>query len=106
MDTMARGEKSRLDAVIDHIDLRTADVRDIDSVRNACKGADVVFHLAVINGTENFYKHPDLVLDVGLRGALAVVEGPGTRACPIWSSPRRPKSTKRPPSSRRMKPSR
>lgn len=75
MDTMARGEKSRLDPVIDHIDLRTADVRDIDSVRDACKDADVVFHLAAINGTENFYKHPDLVLDVGLRGALAVVEG-------------------------------
>lgn len=75
MDTMARGEKSRLDPVIDEIDLQTADVRDIDSVRKVCKGADVVFHLAAINGTENFYSHPDLVLDVGLRGALAVVEG-------------------------------
>jgi len=75
MDTMARGEKSRLDPVIDEIDLQTADVRDIDSVRKVCKGADVVFHLAAINGTENFYNHPDLVLDVGLRGALAVVEG-------------------------------
>ncbi len=75
MDTMARGEKSRLDPVIDHIELRTADVRDIDAVRKVCKGADVVFHLAAINGTENFYNHPDLVLDVGLRGALAVVEG-------------------------------
>ncbi len=75
MDTMARGEKSRLDPVINDIDLQTGDVRDIDAVRTVCKGADVVFHLAAINGTENFYNHPDLVLDVGLRGALAVVEG-------------------------------
>ena len=33
-------------------------------------GATVVFHLAAINGTENFYSHPDLVLDVGIRGML------------------------------------
>ena len=30
--------------------------------------------LEAINGTENFYKRPELVLDVGLRGAL--VDGP------------------------------
>src|SRR5690349_22546124 len=29
-------------------------------------------HLAAVNGTENFYTQPELVLDVGLRGALAV----------------------------------
>src|SRR5262249_27716639 len=28
---------------------------------------------AAINGTENFYKQPELVLDVGIRGCLAVV---------------------------------
>jgi len=35
----------------------------------------VMFHLAAINGTENFYTRPELVLDVGLRGALAVMNG-------------------------------
>lgn len=52
----------------------TCDVRDADALTRAIKDAQVVFHLAAINGTENFYKRPELVLDVGLRGALAVVE--------------------------------
>jgi UDP-glucose 4-epimerase len=29
-------------------------------------------HLAAINGTENFYKRPELVLEIGMLGALAV----------------------------------
>ena len=48
-------------------------MRDQDALEGAFKGAEVVMHLAAINGTENFYKRPELVLDVGLRGALAVV---------------------------------
>jgi UDP-glucose 4-epimerase len=48
-------------------------VRDQDALEKAFSGAEVVMHLAAINGTENFYKRPELVLDVGLRGALAVV---------------------------------
>ena len=39
-------------------------------------------HLAAINGTENFYKRPELVLDVGLRGALAVVNAGRTAGVP------------------------
>lgn len=44
------------------------------ALERAFAGAEVVMHLAAINGTENFYKRPELVLDVGLRGALAVVD--------------------------------
>lgn len=74
VDNMVRGSAGRLTPVIDDIDLHTCDARDPDAVTKACKGAEVVFHLAAVNGTENFYKHPELVLDVGLRSALAVVE--------------------------------
>lgn len=35
---------------------------------------DAVIHLAAINGTKNFYEKPSLVLEVGLKGALSVVE--------------------------------
>lgn len=73
VDTMVRGEAGRLAEVIDDIDLFTCDVRDEDALNNAFAGAETVMHLAAINGTENFYQHPELVLDVGLRGALAVV---------------------------------
>jgi nucleoside-diphosphate-sugar epimerase len=73
VDSMVRGDASRFAEVASEVELFTCDVRDQDALEKACKGAEVVMHLAAINGTENFYKQPELVLDVGLRGALAVV---------------------------------
>lgn len=73
IDNLLRAEARRLDSVSDDIDMQTLDVRDTSAVTKAIAGAEVVFHLAAVNGTENFYKRPELVLDVGLRGALAVV---------------------------------
>lgn len=73
VDTMVRGEAGRLAEVAGDIELFSCDVRDQDALERAFSGAEVVMHLAAINGTENFYKRPELVLDVGLRGALAVV---------------------------------
>lgn len=74
VDNLARGRASRLSSVIDDVDFRQADVRNLDALVDASRGAQVIFHLAAVNGTENFYNHPDLVLDVGLRGALAAIE--------------------------------
>ncbi|MBX7435550.1 SDR family NAD(P)-dependent oxidoreductase [Mycobacterium sp. Y57] len=73
VDTMVRGDASRIAEVADHVELFSCDVRDQEALERAFAGAEVVIHLAAINGTENFYKRPELVLDVGLRGALAVV---------------------------------
>lgn len=73
IDNMTRGTPVRLEPVKDCIQLHNIDIRDEDAVTNVVKGAEVVFHLAAVNGTENFYKHPELVLDVGIRGAIAVV---------------------------------
>jgi UDP-glucose 4-epimerase len=73
IDTMVRGEVGRLAEVATDIELLTCDVRDQEALERAFADAEVIMHLAAINGTENFYKRPELVLDVGLRGALAVV---------------------------------
>jgi UDP-glucose 4-epimerase len=73
IDTMIRGDAGRFAEVAKHVQLHSIDVRDEDAVTTAVQGADVVMHLAAINGTENFYKYPEHVLDVGIRGALAVV---------------------------------
>ena len=73
VDNMVRGDASRFAEVADDVELHTCDVRDQDALEGAFAGAEVVMHLAAINGTENFYTQPELVLDVGLRGALAVV---------------------------------
>jgi UDP-glucose 4-epimerase len=73
VDNLLRGDPRRLAEVADQVALFDCDVRDEESLTRAFAGAEVVMHLAAVNGTENFYKHPELVLDVGLRGALAVV---------------------------------
>lgn len=75
LDNVSRGREEKLRGVLDDIDLRVADVRDTEAVSDAVCGVDVVIHLAAINGTEFFYSKPELVLDVGVRGMLAVIDG-------------------------------
>jgi dTDP-glucose 4,6-dehydratase/UDP-glucose 4-epimerase len=50
------------------------DIRDGALVARACAGADIVVHLAAIQGTANFYEQPELVLDVNIHGVLNVAE--------------------------------
>lgn len=73
VDNMVRGEAGRLQEVIDSIELSRVDVRDAEGLSPVFAGAQVVFHLAAINGTDNFYRYPEQVLDVGIRGAIGVV---------------------------------
>ena len=52
-------------------------------VTRAVRGVDEVHHLAFVNGTEFFYSAPELVLDVGVKGMINVIdacrsEGVGT----------------------------
>ena len=75
LDDLTRGNVDRLASVQKKINWLDIDIRDELAVRNALHTMDVVYHLAAVNGTENFYKKPDLVLDVGLRGILSVVNG-------------------------------
>ncbi|CAO4135628.1 NAD-dependent epimerase/dehydratase family protein [Methylorubrum extorquens] len=74
IDNYIRGEASRLADAQGAIERVTLDVRDKDALVEALRGVECVFHLAAVNGTENFYTQPQLVLDVGVRGALAVSE--------------------------------
>ena len=76
VDNLVRGSRGRLADTEEAVRFHDIDVRDEDALTALAAGIDVVFHLAAVNGTENFYNHPELVLDVGIRGALAV-----TNAC-------------------------
>ena len=75
IDNDIRGAKERLNDVYDKIEFMETDVRDADAVRKACNAVDSVIHLAYINGTEYFYKFPELVLEVGVKGMLNVIDG-------------------------------
>lgn len=74
VDNMLRGDTSRLSKIMDDIELFDVDIRQPETLNKAFSKAQVIFHLAAVNGTENFYTQPELVLDVGLRGMLSVVE--------------------------------
>jgi dTDP-glucose 4,6-dehydratase/UDP-glucose 4-epimerase len=74
IDNDLRGAARRLDDITGRFELEKCDVRDADAVTRATRGADSILHLAALNGTENFYKRPELVLDVGVRGMLATLD--------------------------------
>jgi len=74
LDNNFRGAPRRIADVADDVELCEADVRDVDAVTRAAYNMDAVIHLAAVNGTEYFYSKPMLVLDVAIRGMLAVVD--------------------------------
>jgi nucleoside-diphosphate-sugar epimerase len=75
MDNNLRGVPERLADVATRIELLNGDIREAAAVADACRGMDCVLHLAYLNGTEYFYTHPDLVLEIGVKGMLNVLDG-------------------------------
>ena len=74
LDNGFRGSPERLKDVADKIELVSGDIRDPSVMHNACQGIDSVIHLAFVNGTELFYTKPELVLDVGVKGMVNVID--------------------------------
>jgi nucleoside-diphosphate-sugar epimerase len=74
LDDNSRGSPRRLAQVEKDIDFVGGDVRDAGAVARAAQGMDEVHHLAFVNGTEFFYSQPELVLDVGVRGMVNVID--------------------------------
>jgi len=74
LDNLSRGATRRLRDIDNQFEFLEGDIRDPEIVKRATKGVDGVYHLAFVNGTEFFYQKPDLVLDVGIRGMLNVVD--------------------------------
>ena len=50
------------------------DIRNINELKKITKNIDAVIHLAAINGTNYFYEKSELVLDVGLKGILNIID--------------------------------
>jgi nucleoside-diphosphate-sugar epimerase len=74
LDDNSRGAARRLEAVKNDIEFIGSDIRNAAAVESAVRGVDEVHHLAFVNGTEFFYSQPDLVLDVGVRGMINVID--------------------------------
>ena len=50
------------------------DIRKKNQLKNISKDIDSVIHLAFINGTNFFYEKPELVLEVGIKGIINLIE--------------------------------
>src|ERR1700722_12624676 len=74
LDNLSRGNQRRLGDVVDDVEFVEADIRDAAAVSRSAKGIDCVVHAAFVNGTQFFYSMPQLVLDVGIRGMLNVLD--------------------------------
>jgi nucleoside-diphosphate-sugar epimerase len=74
-DDNSRGALRRLREVERDIEFVNGDIRDVGAVEAALRGIDEVHHLAFVNGTATFYSAPDLVLDVGVKGIVNVIDG-------------------------------
>jgi nucleoside-diphosphate-sugar epimerase len=77
LDNNSRGALAKLGEVINDVEFIQADIRDADTVIKSARGMESIIHLAFINGTEFFYSKPELVLDVGVRGMLSVLDACG-----------------------------
>lgn len=73
LDDGSRGRPRRLDGLEKAVEVVSGDVRDSAAVERACEGVESVWHLAAVNGTEFFYRKPELVLDVGVGGIRNVI---------------------------------
>lgn len=73
LDDASRGKPRRLEGL--PCEFVAGDVRDAGAVARACAGAATVVHYAFVNGTRFFYEKPELVLEVGVRGMVNVLDG-------------------------------
>ena len=77
------------------VDFVSGDIRDAGAV-DAMRGIDEVHHLAFVNGTATFFSAPDLVLDVGVKGIVNVIDACRRHGVGRLSSLRARRSTSRP----------
>jgi len=70
LDNYLRGAHRQLESVIDEIELREGDVRDLNTVVKASRDCDTFIHLACLNGTMYFYDQPELVLEIAVKGTM------------------------------------
>ena len=72
-DNNSRGSIDRLKKIKKKIKFIKGDIRNKEILYKAAKNADVIIHLAYINGTKFFYTKPYEILDIATKGMLNVI---------------------------------
>jgi nucleoside-diphosphate-sugar epimerase len=74
LDNDSRGSIASLGEFRSQVEFIAGDIRDGVAVSRAVQGMDSVCHLAFVNGTKYFYEKPELVLEVGVKGMMHVLD--------------------------------
>ena len=76
LDNLSTGHKYNIEEFLkyDRVEFIHGDISNLETCRKAMKDIDIVYHLAFINGTGNFYQKPGLVLDVGIKGMTNLID--------------------------------
>ena len=74
-DNNSRGNLTKIKDIKNKITFIKGDIRDRRKVFNTLKKVQAVIHLSYINGTKYFYTHPELILDVGVKGVVNIIDG-------------------------------
>jgi nucleoside-diphosphate-sugar epimerase len=73
LDNFATGRRENLATVCDRVDVREADIRDLDVIRPSFTGVDFVIHLAAIPSVPRSIKDPLTTNAVNIDGTLNVL---------------------------------
>ncbi len=60
--------------ILKDVEVFVGDIRDQNSVRNATKGVELVFHLAALIGIPYSYYSPDSYIDTNIKGTLNILQ--------------------------------
>lgn len=88
-DNVSSGNQNNLGPALGQVDLRVGDVRDVQALRDAIEGVDVVIHLAALISVVQSMAEPRLTHDINATGTLNVFEAAravGARRCVLASS--------------------
>lgn len=75
LDDLSSGRRENLAGVAKRIDFMEGDIRDVETCRLACRGAEVVFHLAAVGSVPRSMKDPAHSLSVNVGGTANVLTG-------------------------------
>ena len=73
IDDLSTGKKENLSAVLNQIDFREADIRDLEAMRPAFEGVDYVIHFAAVSSVLRSIEEPVETTQVNLMGTLNVL---------------------------------
>ena len=75
LENFARGEAERLNSSSKNVILKRCDIQQYTEVQKALEDFTIseFYHLAAINGTDNFYKFPVEIMNVGVLGCVNIL---------------------------------